>query len=422
MVDVRAIRDDFPILKRTIHGKPPVYLDNAATSQKPKQVIQAMVDYYEQHNANVHRGIHTLGDESTRLYSEARRVVATFIGAKDPNELIFVRNTTEGINLVARAWGEANLTRGDVVLVTQMEHHSNIVPWQMVAKRVGVEIDYVRVNLETGELDLDDLRRKLTKNVKLVALVQVSNFLGTINPIREIVQEVGRQNSRQRGGQAEIRILVDGAQAVPHLPVDVEELGVDFYAFSGHKMLGPMGIGGLWVKRELLEKMEPFLVGGGMIDEVTWEGTTFTNLPDRFDAGTPNVAGAVGLAAAVKYLQSLGMNEVRDHEMELTSYMLEGIKKLESRIKVEIFGPRDVEKRGGVVSFVVDGIHAHDVAQVLDREFGVAVRSGHHCTMPTHRALKVAATTRASFYIYNTREDIDVLIEGLEKVGKIFGK
>lgn len=396
MLDVDQIRRDFPILQRQINGHPLVYLDNAATSQKPRQVIEAMVDYYQQHNANVHRGIHTLGDESTRLYGEARQAVVKFIGADDPDELVFVRNTTEAINLVAYSWGMANVGRGDVILTTDMEHHSNIVPWQELAKRTGARVEYA---------DMEDLDEKLKLKPKLLALVHVSNFLGTINPIREIV-------SKCKG----VKILVDGAQAVPHMPVDVRKLGCDFYAFSGHKMYGPMGIGGLWVKREILEDMQPFMTGGGMISEVHKTGTVFADLPDRFDAGTPNVAGAVGLAAAVEYLEKIGMDQVREYEKQLTNHLINQLSNLEF---IKIYGPREIERRGGLVAFSVEGIHSHDVAQVLDSE-GIAVRSGHHCTMPMHEKLGISGTTRASFGIYNTKEDIDRLVEGLGKVREIF--
>jgi cysteine desulfurase / selenocysteine lyase len=394
------VKQDFPILSRKINGKPLVYLDNAATSQKPKAVIEAMVDYYENHNANVHRGIHTLGDESTRMYQQAREKVAKFIGASDPNELVFVRNTTEGINLVAYAWGMANVGKGEVILTTDMEHHSNMVPWQELAKRTGARVEYT---------DMDDLAKKLKLKPKLIAIAHVSNFLGTINDIRLTVQLATRHVPRAK-------VLVDGAQAVPQMPVDVQDLGIDFYAFSGHKMYGPMGIGGLWVRKEILERMGPFMTGGGTISEVHTTGTIFTDLPDRFDAGTPNVAGAVGLAAAAKYLERIGMQNVRAHAKELTNHLINQLSNLEF---VKIYGPKDIDKRGGLVAFTVEGVHAHDVAQVLDSE-GIAVRSGHHCTMPMHEKLGIAATVRASFGIYNTKEEVDKLIEGLGKVKKVF--
>src|SRR3989344_9476721 len=349
------VKSDFPILSRKINGQPLVYLDNAATTQKPRQVIEVIRDYYENHNANVHRGIHTLGDESTRMYQRAREKVADFVGASDPNELVFVRNTTEGINLVAYSWGMANVGKGDVIVTTEMEHHSNLVPWQELAKRVRARVEYVAVNQE-GELDLDSLEKKLELKPKLLALVHVSNFLGTINPVKKIAKLAKKNGTK---------VLIDGAQAVPQMPVNVSELGCDFYAFSGHKMYGPMGIGGLWVRKEILEKMGPFMTGGGTISEVHKTGTIFADLPDRFDAGTPNVAGAVGLAAAAEYLEKIGMQNVRLHAKELTQYALD---KLKSISGIKTYGPRDTEKRGGLVAFSVEGIHAHDVVQILDGE------------------------------------------------------
>jgi len=408
-MDIQAIRADFPILERKIHDKSLTYLDNAATSQKPRQVIQAIVEYYENHNANVHRGIHVLGDESTRLYGEARQAVAKFVGADDPLELVFVRNTTEGINLVAFSWGGENIKSGDVIVTSEMEHHSNIVPWQELAKRVGARVEYVRVHPETGELDLDHLGTLLKLRPKLVALTHASNFLGTINDVQGIAHLCKRHN-------AECKMLVDGAQGVPQMPVDVQKLGVDFYAFSGHKMYGPMGIGGLWVRKSILEKMGPFMTGGGTINEVSLTGTTFGELPDRFDAGTPNVAGAVGLKAACDYLSEIGMQNIREHEKKIINYAIEQLRNLAF---VKIFGPTNLENRGALVAFTVKGVHAHDVAQVLDSE-GIAVRSGHHCTMPMHMKLGVAGTTRASFGIYNTLEEVDQLVEGLQKVKNVF--
>ncbi len=408
-MNIKKIRVDFPILKRKINGKQLVYFDNAATSQKPNSVIQAIVDYYENHNANVHRGIHTLGDESTRMYQGAREIVAKFIGAKEASELVFVRNSTEAINLVAYSWGMANIKKNDVILTTEMEHHSNIVPWQQLAKMTGARVEYIKVD-KNGELETGDLEQKLKLKPKLVALVHISNFLGTINPVQEIARECRKFNPQGK-------VLVDGAQAVGKMKVDVQKLGVDFYAFSGHKMYGPMGIGGLWVRKEILEKMEPFLTGGGTISEVHKQGTIFASLPDRFDAGTPNVAGAVALGVAVKYLENIGMELVRAHEQELVSYAMTQLSKLG---EITIYGPKDIKKRGGVVAFTVRGVHAHDVAQVLDSE-GIAVRSGHHCTMVMHEELGISGTTRISFGIYNTKAEVDKLIEGLKKVKKVFG-
>ena len=435
------IKQDFPILKRRGNGKQLVYLDSAATSQKPQQVIDALVDYYQNHNANIHRGVHTLGDESTKLYEQARKTVADFIGAGDPEELIFVRNTTEAINLVAYSWGRDNIKEGDEILLTEMEHHSNIIPWQLVAARQKAKLKYVNVDRE-GEIDLQDFLRKLSPRTKIVAVTHVNNFLGTINPIKEIAEIIRNQkteirkqksenNKRLRPSSFGLRplFLVDGAQAVPHMPVNVKDLGCDFYAFSGHKMYGPMGIGCLWARKEILQKMPPFLTGGGMINTVSFKETTFTDLPDKFEAGTPDVAGAVGLAAAVKYLKNIGMENVRKHEMELTEYAIDKLCKglafagQRPGLIIQIFGPADVEQRGGLIAFTVKvngkEIHAHDVAQILDSQ-GVAVRSGHHCVMPMHTKLGLAATARVSFGIYNTKEDIDKLVSALKKVPQIF--
>lgn len=417
MIDTREIRKDFPILTRTIKGKPLVYLDNAATTQKPRQMINSIVEYYEHYNANVRRGVHTLSDESTRMYEGARATIAKFIGARDPLELVFVRNTTEAINLIAYAWGRGHIGEGDEILISGLEHHSNIVPWQILAKGRGAIVRYVEVDKE-GKLDLVDLKKKLTEKTKLVSLSHISNFLGTINPIRKIASFLHPSSFNPRP-----LFLVDGAQAVGHMPVDVKKLGCDFYAFSGHKMYGPMGIGCLWAKREILESMPPFLTGGGMINRVTLDGTEFADLPDRFDAGTPNVADAIGLSAAVEYLKKIGMENIRKHEMELTRYALEKLQATSYKLHVRIFGPLNAETRGGLVAFTLylndKEIHGHDVAQVLDSE-GVEVRSGHHCTMPMHAKLGLAATTRVSFGIYNTKEDVDKFMNALEKVKNVF--
>lgn len=429
MIDVKKIRNDFPVLKRLVNGKPLVYLDTAATSQKPQSVIDAVVDYYQNHNANIHRGVHTLGDESTRIYERARGTVADFIGATDPNEVIFTRNTTEAINLVAYSWGSQNIKPGDEILISEMEHHSNLVPWQILAKDKKAVLQYIKVD-KNGRLDLQDFRRKLSGRTKIVSVVHLSNFLGTINPIKEIAKVIRGQVSGVRNSYP--LLLIDGAQAVPHMPVNVKDLGCDFYAFSGHKMYGPMGIGCLWGKREILETMPPFLTGGGMINTVDFQHTTFTGLPDKFEAGTPNVAGAVGLAAAVKYLKKIGMENVRKHEIELTRYLIASLdsstrRRLLARNDgptIKIFGPTAAEQRGGLVAFTVKvngkEIHAHDVAQILDSE-GIAVRSGHHCVMPMHTKLGISATARVSFGIYNTKEEVDALVKALAKVSKVFG-
>lgn len=408
MFEPAKVKLDFPILKRQINGHPLVYLDSGATSQKPKQVLDAEREYYEQHNANVHRGAHTLGDEATQLLEVSREKVQKFIGARYPEEVIFVRNTTEAINLVAYAWGMDNLKLGDVIVTTLMEHHADLVPWQQVAKRTGARVEVVGLT-EEGLIDQTDFAAKLKLKPKMVAFAHISNALGTINPIVEMTKAAHHVGAI---------VLVDGAQGVPHLKVDVAAIGCDFYAFSGHKMLGPMGIGVLWGKKEILTKMSPFLTGGGMIDQVYLDHATFAELPDKFEAGTPNVAGAVGLAAAINYLEKLGMENVREHDEQIVEYALE---KLTAVGTVKILGPKDASVRSGSVSFEYNGVHAHDVATILDSE-GVAVRSGHHCTMPLHNALGVAASIRASFNVYTTKDDIDRLVVALAKVKEIFKK
>lgn len=407
MFDPSVIKKDFPIFNRNVNDKPLVYLDSGATSQKPGIVLDAEREYYEKHNANVHRGAHTLGDEATAMLIRARSVVAKFVGGREP-ETIFVRNTTEAINLVAYAWGLDNLKAGDVILSTEMEHHANLVPWQQVAERTGAKIELAKVTSE-GLLDLEDYARKLKLKPKLVTMVHVSNALGTVNPVKEM--------TKMAHGVGAV-VLIDGAQAVPHMRVNVAELGCDFYAFSGHKMLSPMGIGVLWGKKEILTKMSPFLTGGGMINEVYPDHSTWADLPDKFEAGTPNVAGAVGLMAAIEYLETLGMEQVRQHDREIVLY---AISKLEKVDKVKLLGPLNVELRSGSVSFEYLGVHAHDVATVLDSE-GVAIRSGHHCTMVLHKSLGLAASARASFNVYTTTDDIDALVSALDKVKKVFGK
>jgi cysteine desulfurase/selenocysteine lyase len=407
MFNPTVIKNDFPILKRVVNGKKLVYLDSGATSQKPIQVINAEKEYYEQNNANVHRGAHTLGDEATRLLRESRQTVAKFIGAKE-QEIIFVRNTTEAINLVSYAWGLDTLKTGDTVLTTVMEHHANLVPWQEVSRRTGAKLELMGIT-EEGLLDLDDYAKKLLLKPKIVCIVHVSNALGTINPVKEMTKMAHKVGAL---------VLVDGAQAVPHMEVDVKEIGCDFYAFSGHKMLGPMGIGVLWGKKEMLESMSPFLTGGGMINEVYPDHSTWAELPEKFEAGTPNVAGAVGLASAINYLETIGMEEVREHDKQMVEYATLQLGKV---LNLQILGTRDMDKRSGSVSFEYQGVHAHDVATILDSE-GVAVRSGHHCTMPLHKVLGITASVRASFNVYTTKDDIDALIIALTKVKTVFGK
>lgn len=406
-----TIISDFPIFK----NRPLVYLDSAATSLKPQQVIDAIVSYYTTIGATVHRGIYKSSVEATGLYENVRIKVCTFIGGNSPSEVIFVRNTTEAINLVAYAWGEENIGRGDEIVTTIMEHHSNFLPWQELAKRKKARLLSARIN-DKGLLDIDHLKSLLSSKTKLVALTHVSNVLGTINPIKEIVelaQEVGA------------KVLVDGAQAVPHMPVNVNRLGCDFYAFSGHKMLGPTGIGVLWVKREVGQKMRPFLYGGGMIREVGLKGAKYDGMPLKFEAGTPHIDGVIGLGEAVKYLEKVGMDKVRKHEEELVGYGVREIRKIRGVGGVgevggiRVWGPEDIVNRGGVVSFTVDGIHPHDLASVLDAD-NIAIRAGHHCCMPLHAALGVPATARASFYIYNSQKDVDLLVAGLKKAKDIF--
>jgi cysteine desulfurase/selenocysteine lyase len=405
-LDVERIRQDFPILQRQVNGRPLIYLDNAATTQKPRQVIEALVDFYTNTNANVHRGVHTLSVESTDLYEAARERIARFIGAEDPYELVFVRNTTEGLNLVAASWGRANLKPGDEILATTLEHHSNLVPWQRVAQETGARIRLIHLTPD-GTVDLDDLQQLLGPRTRVVAIAHASNVLGTISDLADVAQRAHRVGAI---------VVADGAQSVPNVPIRVGDLGVDFLAFSGHKMLGPTGIGGLWGRRELLEAMPPFLGGGGMIREVFDDRATWAPLPEKFDAGTPNIADSIALGVAADYLDALGMENVRAHEVEVTGYALE---RLSSIPDVSLYGPRDPELRTGVVSFNLDGVHPHDAGTVLD-EAGIAVRAGHHCCQPLHRTLDVAATLRASFYVYNSLDEVDALVDTLETARRLY--
>ena len=406
-LNATALRADFPILSREVRpGVPVVYLDSTATSQKPLAVIEAMDRYYRLSNANVHRGIHTLAEEATALYEAARERVRAFIHARSVKEVIFTRNATEAINLVAYSWGRANLKAGDIIIYTEMEHHSNLVPWQMLATETGAVIRVVPVTDE-GELDLAVYAALLRENPKLVCVTHMSNVLGTINPITEMAAQAHAAGAL---------VMVDAAQSVPHLPVDVQTLGADFLAFSAHKMCGPTGIGVLWARQALLEAMPPFMGGGDMIRRVYLHEFKANELPYKFEAGTPAIAEAVGLGAAVDYLSGLGMPAIHAHEMALISYALE---RLEEVPGVKVYGPR-AERRGGVAAFTFEGVHPHDVAQVLDRD-GIAVRAGHHCAMPLHDRFDLPATSRASFYLYNVPEEVDRLIEGLYKVKKMFG-
>ena len=397
-----AIKKDFPIFKRRINGKRLVYLDSAATSQKPKQVIDAIANFYKRHNANIHRSIHTLGEEATQAYEKAREAVAEFINAKSPEEVIFVRNTTEALNVAAFGLRNA-IKEGDIILTTEMEHHSNLIPWQQVCKLRKAKLDLVSFD-EEGYLDMDEFERKID-DAKVLAVTQASNVLGTINPIKKMVE---------KARETETIVVVDGAQSVPHMPVDVQELDVDMLAFSAHKMLGPTGIGALYAKKELLEYMQPLLYGSEMIKEVSFTDASWNDVPYKFESGTPNIAGAVGFKAAVEYLQDIGMRNIRRHDEEITRYALKKICKLAS-----VIGPKKVEDRSGLISFTMGDVHPHDIAAVLNEE-GIAIRSGHHCAMPLHKKLGLAASARASFYLYNTKEDIDLLTETLQKIKSVF--
>lgn len=397
-IDVTALRADFPILSRTVHGAPLVYLDSAATSQKPVAVLDAMDAYYRQTNANVHRGVYELAAEATARYEAGRDAVARMVGA--PREsVVLTKNASEAINLVAWAWGIRTLRAGDEILVTEMEHHSNIVPWQIVAGITGAVVRFVPVT-PGGELDMDAFATLLTERTRMVGVVHVSNVLGTINPVAEITR---------MAHQVGALVLVDGSQSVPHMPVDVPSIGCDFFAFTGHKMLGPTGIGVLVGRREVLESMEPFLGGGEMISNVTQQGSTWADLPWKFEAGTPPIAEAIGLGAAADYLMAVGLDAVRAHEVELTAHMLDALAQVDG---ITVFGPRDAAVRGGAVSFSLPDLHPHDIAQLIDQE-GVCVRAGHHCAKPLMRVLGVGATARASTYLYNSAEEIDVFVRAL---------
>ena len=404
-IDVERLRADFPILKRKVHGKRLVYLDNAATTQKPQSVIDALVDYYSRYNSNVHRSVHTLGEEATAAYEASRGKAAKFVGAPT-KELVFVRGTTEATNLVRFAWGEKNVKRGDLLVTTMMEHHSNIVPWQLLAKSKGANLKFVGLNRD-GTLDMGQFEELLKESPRLVAVTHCSNVLGTIN-------DVGAICSKARAAGA--TTVVDGAQSVPHLPVDIGAIGCDFYAYSGHKMLGPTGIGALVGRKELLEEMDPFQAGGEMIREVFLDHATWNEVPYKFEAGTVNIADAIGLGAAIDYLTAIGMDKVREHEVLLLRYASESLSKVKG---FQQYGPTDPSKRGGVISFNLGDVHPHDLATILDEE-GIAIRSGHHCAQPLMRWLDVSATSRASFHVYNSYDDIDALKVGLEKAGSIF--
>ena len=406
--DVDKIRNEFPVLDQVVNGKTLAYLDNAATAQKPRSVLEALDKYYKEDNANVHRGIHELSRRATVAFEGARNKLAQWLGASEPAEIIWTRGTTESINLVASTWGMDQLVEGDEILLTTMEHHSNIVPWQMVAKRTGARLKYLEMD-EQGRLRLDDLNELLSDRTRLVAFTHVSNALGTVNPVSEIAEAAHKKGAL---------VLVDGAQAVPHMKVDLGSLGADFFAFSSHKMCGPTGTGVLWARKELLEEMSPYQGGGEMIGIVERDHSTWADLPHKFEAGTPNIAGAVGAAAAVDFLEGVGYDAIRKHEATLLRYALDRMADLPD---LTVFGPRDVNLRSGVISFALGDAHPHDIATILDSE-GVAIRAGHHCAQLVMRHLDRPATTRASFSLYNTTRDVDRLLDGLQVVQDIFGR
>ncbi|EAC8326347.1 TPA: cysteine desulfurase [Listeria innocua] len=407
MIDIQKIRADFPILAQEINEKPLAYLDNAATSQKPKQVIEALTHYYEFDNANVHRGVHTLAARATDAYESARGKVAKFIHAREVAEIIFTRGTTSAINLVVDSYAEATIEAGDEIVISYLEHHSNLIPWQQLAKRKGAVLKYIELE-EDGTISVEQAKKTIGEKTKIVALAHVSNVLGTITPIKEIAAI-----AHQFGAV----ILVDGAQAVPHMEVDVVDLDADFYAFSGHKMMAPTGIGALYGKRELLDAMEPTEFGGEMIDFVELYDSTWKELPWKFEAGTPIIGGAIALGAAIDYLAEVGLANIHAHEQALASYAIEEMSKIEG---ITIYGPKDASKRCGLVTFNLEGAHPHDIATILDED-GIAIRAGHHCAQPLMKWLDVSSTARASFYIYNTKEEIDALIDGLKLTKEYFG-
>jgi cysteine desulfurase/selenocysteine lyase len=402
--DVEQIRKDFPVLGRDARGKPLAYLDNAATAQKPRVMIEAVHHYYAHYNANIHRGVHALSEEATQAYEEAREKLAELIGAPETRELVFVRGTTEGINLVSQAFLRPRLQAGDEILITHLEHHSNIVPWQLLCEQTGAVLRVAPID-DRGEVEVEAFERLLGPRTRMVAVGHVSNALGTINPVRRLIELAKQQGAA---------VLLDGAQAVPHLAVNVADLGCDFYAFSGHKMYGPMGVGGLWARREILEEMGPYQAGGEMILSVSFERTTYNRVPHKFEAGTPNIAGAIGLGATVDYLRSIDLAAAWAHEDSLLDYATERLR--------EVPGTRIIgtaREKAGVLSFTLEGVHPHDVGTVLDQD-GIAVRTGHHCAQPVMQHFGIAATTRASFAMYNTREEVDRLIAGLHRVNEIF--
>jgi cysteine desulfurase/selenocysteine lyase len=406
IVNSYDLRNDFPIFKKKINGKDLVYLDNASTTQKPYSVINSITDFYSNYNSNIHRAVYQLAEEATELYEQTRKKIANFINVR-PEEIIFTRNTTESINLIAHSWARSNLKKDDVIAITEMEHHSNIVPWQILCQEIGTSLEYVGID-ENGFLDVEYLIELISsRKVKLVSISHMSNVLGTIVPIERIVKTAH---------QYDIPVIVDGAQSVPHMPVDVKNLDCDFLVFSAHKMLGPTGVGVLYAKKELLEKMKPFMAGGDMIKEVFKFHTNYNEVPYKFEAGTPNIADVVGFGAAVEYLEKIGMENIRKHEIYLTEYALESMQSLKH---ITIYGPMDSKFRGGVISFNIADIHPHDLATIMN-DHGIAIRSGHHCAQVLMQRLDVPATSRASFYIYNTKEEIDKFVNAIKEAGRIF--
>ena len=406
IVNSYELRNDFPIFKKKINGKDLVYLDNASTTQKPYSVINSITDFYSNYNSNIHRAVYQLAEEDTELYEQSRKKIANFINVR-PEEIIFTRNTTESINLIAHSWARSNLKKDDVIAITEIEHHSNIVPWQILCQEIGTRLEYVGID-ESGFLDIEYLIELISsRKVKLVSISHMSNVLGTIVPIERIIKTAH---------QYDIPVIVDGAQSVPHMPVDVKKLDCDFLVFSAHKMLGPTGVGVLYAKKELLEKMKPFMAGGDMIKEVFKFHTNYNEVPYKFEAGTPNIADVVGFGAAVEYLEKIGMENIRNHEIYLTEYALESMQSLKH---ITIYGPMDSKFRGGVISFNIADIHPHDLATIMN-DHGIAIRSGHHCAQVLMQRLDVPATSRASFYIYNTKEEIDKFVNAIKEAGRIF--
>lgn len=406
IIDINKIREDFPILSRTVYEKPLVYLDNAATSQKPNSVITSLTEYYSNYNSNVHRGVHALSMQATEQFEMAREKLSHFINAKSPVEIVWTRGTTEAINLVAAAWGRKNIKSGDEIVVTQMEHHSNLVPWQQLAKHVKAKLRFLPISSD-GTLNLENATSIINSKTKLLSIVHTSNSLGTINPVKKLA------SIAKTVGAA---VLIDGAQSTPHMPIDVQDIDCDFFALSGHKMLGPTGIGAIYVKKNILEDMDPYMTGGEMVLEVSLNEARWNDLPMKFEAGTPNIADAIALGKAVEYLENIGMDNVRRHEMEITEY---AISRLDEIKGLKIFGPRDIRIRGGVISFYSENLHPHDLGTFLDRN-GIALRTGHHCTMPVMRILGVPATARISFYIYNTIDEVNIFVKTVKEALRYF--